>query len=54
MKIILVGAHGTIGSAVVTELEENGHEVIKVGRNSGDYQMDMTNVEDIKLMFQQI
>ena len=30
MKIILVGAHGTIGSAVVTELEENGHEVIKV------------------------
>lgn len=54
MKIILVGAHGTIGSAVVNELEENGHEVIKVGRNSGDYQMDMTNVEDIKLMFQQI
>ena len=28
MKIILVGAHGTIGSAVVTELEENGHEVM--------------------------
>lgn len=54
MKIILVGANGTIGSAVAEELTSNGHEVVKVGRNSGDYQMDMSNVEDIKLMFEQI
>lgn len=54
MKIILVGANGTIGSAVAEELASNGHEVVKVGRNSGDYQMDMSNVEDIKLMFEQI
>lgn len=54
MKIILVGANGIIGSAVVEELASNGHEVVKVGRNSGDYQMDMSNVEDIKLMFEQI
>ncbi|WP_353462615.1 short chain dehydrogenase [Mammaliicoccus sciuri] len=54
MKIILVGANGTIGSAVAEELASNGHEVVKVGRNSGDYQMDMSNIEDIKLMFEQI
>lgn len=54
MKIILVGANGTIGSAVAEELASNGHEVVKVGRHSGDYQMDMSNVEDIKLMFEQI
>ncbi|GGI39027.1 short chain dehydrogenase [Mammaliicoccus stepanovicii] len=54
MKIIVVGANGTIGTAVSKELESNGHEVVKVGRNSGDYQMDMTNIEDIKLMFEQI
>ena len=54
MKIILVGANGTIGSVVAEELASNGHEVVKVGRNSGDYQMDMSNVEDIKLMFEQI
>lgn len=54
MKIILVGANGIIGSAVAEELASNGHEVVKVGRNSGDYQMDMSNVEDIKLMFEQI
>lgn len=53
MKIIVVGATGTIGSAVVKELSER-HEVIKVGKNSGDFQVDMTNPEGIKTFFQTI
>lgn len=34
MKVILVGATGTIGKAVLNELEKR-HEVIKVGNSGG-------------------
>ncbi len=34
MKILLIGASGTIGSAVDKELSQR-HEVIRIGRTSG-------------------
>jgi len=37
MKALAIGS-GTIGSAVRKALEEKGHEVVSVGRKSGDYQ----------------
>jgi nucleoside-diphosphate-sugar epimerase len=40
MKAIVIGS-GTIGSAVRKALEEKGHEVVSVGRKSGDYQADI-------------
>jgi NAD(P)-dependent dehydrogenase (short-subunit alcohol dehydrogenase family) len=43
MKIIVIGASGTIGKAVSKRLEKAGHEVIRVGRKSGDFQ---ANIED--------
>jgi nucleoside-diphosphate-sugar epimerase len=43
MKIIVIGASGTIGKIVSKRLEKAGHEVIRVGRKSGDYQ---ANIED--------
>lgn len=53
MKIVVVGATGTIGSAVVEELSKR-HEVIKVGKSSGDMQVDITNSEAIKTFFQKL
>lgn len=53
MKIVAVGATGTIGSKVSEELEKR-HEVIKVGSSSGDIQMDMTSREDIEAMYEQV
>jgi NAD(P)-dependent dehydrogenase (short-subunit alcohol dehydrogenase family) len=53
LKIILVGASGTIGQAVERELAER-HEVIRVGRNSGDYQVDIRDVASIRQLFQNI
>lgn len=50
MKIILVGATGTIGKHIAKELEKR-HELIKVGSSSGDIQMDMTSKESIHEMF---
>ncbi len=47
MKIIVVGATGTIGKHVVKALEEN-NEILKVGSKSGDKQVDITNLDSIK------
>lgn len=53
MKIIVVGATGTIGKAVVNELSLR-HEVIKVGKNSGDFQCDCTSEKQIHELFKAI
>jgi len=45
MKIILIGAHGTIGEQVQKALAGAGHEIVKVGRKSGDFQVEIENRE---------
>jgi NAD(P)-dependent dehydrogenase (short-subunit alcohol dehydrogenase family) len=50
MRIILIGASGTIGKAVKAELEQR-HEVISAGRHSGDLQLDITDSESIHTAF---
>ncbi|MDE1164142.1 MAG: short chain dehydrogenase [Pseudomonas sp.] len=52
MKIILIGAQGTIGSAVATELSQR-HEIISVGRSSGDYRVDISDSASIRQLFEQ-
>ncbi|CAC6738296.1 TPA: short chain dehydrogenase [Staphylococcus aureus] len=54
MKIIIIGATGTIGSKVVEKLENRGHEVIKVGSKTGDYQLDITSPKEIEEMYKSI
>ncbi len=51
MKIILIGAHGTIGSAVDRELSPR-HEIIRVGRSSGDLQVDISDSASIRALFE--
>ena len=53
MKIIVVGATGTIGSAVTKELGGR-HDIVKVGGASGDVQMDMTSSDSIRRMYETI
>ena len=53
MKAIVIGS-GTIGSAVRKALEEKGHEVVSVGRKSGDYQADISDPESLKALFSRI
>lgn len=36
MKIVIIGASGTVGRAVTEELSRR-HDVIRVGRTQGDY-----------------
>ena len=50
MKILLVGARGTLGMAVRKGLG-NRHEITAAGRSSGDVRVDLTDEESIKAMF---
>jgi len=53
MKIIIVGAAGAVGKTAVTALSGR-HEVIRVGRTSGDVQMDIEDIDSIRAMYQQV
>ncbi|VVN87187.1 short chain dehydrogenase [Pseudomonas fluorescens] len=52
MKILLIGANGTIGSAVDRELAPR-HEIIRIGRKSGNYQVDISDSASIRKLFEQ-
>ncbi|SIS08748.1 NAD(P)-dependent dehydrogenase, short-chain alcohol dehydrogenase family [Aquipseudomonas alcaligenes] len=52
MKIILVGASGTIGQAIDRELRER-HDIVRVGRNSGELQVNITDPASIRRLFEQ-
>jgi len=53
MRIMIIGATGTVGKAVVEALEDR-HEIIKVGKKSGDYQVDITDSGSIRGLFKRV
>lgn len=53
MKILLVGASGTIGKETKNILTDK-HDVICAGRNGADVQVDITAENSIKNMYNQI
>ena len=53
MKIVIVGAMGAVGRTA-TEALAGRHEVIRVGRTSGDVQMDIEDTDSIRAMYQQV
>lgn len=53
MRIVLVGASGTIGQAVAKELGER-HEIVAVGSKSGTVQLDVTDIASIRAGLQRI
>lgn len=50
MKIIVIGAAGTIGTAVVEELGRR-HDIVAVGKSRGQYQADMTDYAQVQALF---
>lgn len=53
MRIIVVGATGTIGKSVA-KLLATEHDVVRVAFRSGDYRVDMSSKESIERMFQEV
>ncbi|MBA3925947.1 short chain dehydrogenase [Listeria rustica] len=53
MKIVVVGATGTIGKAIVAKLEQE-HTVITASRKGADIAVDMTSIASIQAMYEQV
>jgi len=53
VKIIIVGATGTLGKAVSAELAKR-HDIVKASLNKGDVKLDMTSFASIESMFKQV
>jgi NAD(P)-dependent dehydrogenase (short-subunit alcohol dehydrogenase family) len=54
MRIIVVGATGTIGKPLADALAQRGHEVVRVARSSGDFRVDITSRESIEQLFRSV
>ena len=52
MKIIIVGATGTMGQYLANAFEKD-HEVVRVASKGGDIQADITSTESIENLFKQ-
>jgi len=53
MKIVIVGATGAVGRTGVEALSGR-HEIISVGRTSGDVRMDIENIDSIRAMYREV
>ncbi|MCI8209498.1 short-chain dehydrogenase [Pseudomonas sp. S25] len=53
MKILLIGASGTVGSAIAHELSQR-HEIVRAGRNSGEEHVDISDSASIRKLFERI
>ena len=53
MRVIVIGATGTIGSAVVTALSTR-HDVVKVAHKSGAFRVDLASPDSISKLFRTI
>lgn len=50
MKVIVIGASGTIGSAVATQLAQRGHVVVRASRR-GDVPVDIDDAGSVRRLF---
>lgn len=53
MRILVVGAEGTVGKAAISGFAK-GHEIVKAGRSSGAVQVDLADEKSIAAMFAKV
>jgi NAD(P)-dependent dehydrogenase (short-subunit alcohol dehydrogenase family) len=53
MKVLIVGANGTLGRAVAVELGAR-HEIVGAGRSSGDVRVDLRDTASVEAMFRDV
>jgi NAD(P)-dependent dehydrogenase (short-subunit alcohol dehydrogenase family) len=53
MKVLIVGANGTLGKAVAVELGAR-HEIVAAGRSSGDVRVDLRDTASVEAMFREV
>lgn len=53
MKIVIVGASGAVGKTAIDALSPC-HEIIRVDKSTGDLQMDIKDIDRIRVMYSQV
>ena len=53
MRILVIGADGTVGRAAVGALETR-HHIVKAGRSSGDVHVDIADSASIVSMYEKV
>ncbi|QJD89496.1 short chain dehydrogenase [Duganella dendranthematis] len=53
MKVIVIGATGAVGKAVVAELGQR-HEVVMVGARGGQHQVDFADIASVRSLFAKV
>jgi dTDP-4-dehydrorhamnose reductase len=53
MRIIIVGATGTIGQKLYSELSQR-HEIVKASKSKGEVKVDITSRASIEQMYKQV
>jgi NAD(P)-dependent dehydrogenase (short-subunit alcohol dehydrogenase family) len=51
MKVIVIGAAGTIGSAIVEELGRR-HDIVTVGKSRGQHRVDISDAAQVRALFE--
>ncbi len=54
MKILLIGATGTLGTAVHEALASRGHEIVTVGRTGGELRYDVTDAAQVAALYDRV
>lgn len=54
MKILIVGAAGKAGAAIHRLMRERGHDIVSVGRNSGDVRCDISDESQLTGLWQKV
>lgn len=52
MRILVIGATGTIGSAVADALRERGHDIVGAGATSGERRVDISDPASIERLYE--
>lgn len=53
MRVVIIGASGTIGKAVAKSLSQD-HEVVEVAHSKGEYKVDLADKESMERLFRVI
>lgn len=52
MRILLVGASGTLGGAVNARFSADGHEVLRASRSHGEHRVDLRDDASVRALFE--
>jgi NAD(P)-dependent dehydrogenase (short-subunit alcohol dehydrogenase family) len=54
MRVLVIGGTGTIGSAISDALVADGHDVMRAGRSSGDFTVDVADRDSIRALYRAV